>query len=275
MAKMRDYFWLWGQDAGTHHYVGAKKENVWKLPGENRMGPVEGANYMGIRNICRVVMGGKPEIPFDAESEKLKNMNEVVWSAIGDSSSTSNALDKSTVDEVIRQAEKYPNITGAILDDFFTNPDNNAVYVPRISFNDMKIMRDKLHNFSKRKLDLWVVWYEYELDYDIQDYLELCDVVTFWTWKGSNLAFLDKNIQKVVTRTPGKRRLAGCYMWNYGECKPLTIEEMKFQCERYYDWIKKGWIEGIIFCSNCICDIGLESVEWTKKWIAEVRKRDI
>jgi hypothetical protein len=34
--------------------------------------------------------------------------------------------------------------------------------------------------------------------------------------------------------------------------------------------LKKGDIEGIIFCSNCIADIGLETVEYTRKWIAEV-----
>ena len=46
-------------------------------------------------------------------------------------------------------------------------------------------------------------------------------------------------------------------MWNYGKNKPLTMDQMKFQLDRYYHWLKKKNIEGIIFCSNCIADIGL------------------
>lgn len=58
MAKLKDKLWLWGQDAGSHHAAVGNKS--WKLPGENRMGPAEGAAYMGIKNIFRVVMGGGP-----------------------------------------------------------------------------------------------------------------------------------------------------------------------------------------------------------------------
>jgi hypothetical protein len=136
-------------------------------------------------------------------------------------------------------------------------------------------MRDRLHGFAKRELELWMVWYTYQLDYNVQDYTELCDVITMWTWKGCDLKNLDENIEKLLEKTPGKRRLAGCYMWNYGERKPLSVDDMKFQCEKYYDWIKKGWIEGIIFCSNCICDVGLDTVEWTKNWISEIGDEEV
>ena len=67
--------------------------------------------------------------------------------------------------------------------------------------------------------------------------------------------------------TPGKRRLAGCYMWDYGDHKSLSIKDMEYQCEKYMQWMEAGDIEGIIFCSNCIADLGLEAVEWTRKWI--------
>ena len=66
--KLRDTLWIWGQDAGSHHRTG---NNTWNLPGENRMGPVEGCRYLGIPNCCRVVMGGHPTPPFDAEADAL------------------------------------------------------------------------------------------------------------------------------------------------------------------------------------------------------------
>lgn len=57
---------------------------------------------------------------------------------------------------------------------------------------------------------------------------------------------------------------------DYGERKPLTMDQMKYQLDKYYIWIKKRDIEGIIFCFNCIADIGLNTVDFTRKWIAEV-----
>ena len=136
-------------------------------------------------------------------------------------------------------------------------------------------MRDKLHSFPLRKLDLWMVWYTYQLDYDVAAYLELCDVVTLWTWKGADLAFLEGNLDKFVERTPGKRRLAGCYMWNYGEQKPLSDKEMQGQLDYYYRCIKKGDIEGIVLCSNCIADIGLEAVKLTKQWLKDIGDEEV
>lgn len=59
-------------------------------------------------------------------------------------------------------------------------------------------------------------------------------------------------------------------MWNYGESKPLTINQMSYQLEMYYNLLKDGKIEGIILCSNTIADIGIEAVDYTRNWIAEV-----
>ncbi|MEA4888580.1 MAG: hypothetical protein VB070_03845 [Clostridiaceae bacterium] len=34
--------------------------------------------------------------------------------------------------------------------------------------------------------------------------------------------------------------------------------------------MKSGKIEGVIFCANCIADLGLDAVAWTRRWIKEV-----
>jgi hypothetical protein len=43
---------------------------------------------------------------------------------------------------------------------------------------------------------------------------------------------------------------------------------MKMQCEFGLKRIQSGQIDGIIFLASCICDLGLETVAWTKEWIA-------
>jgi len=263
--KLKDRLWLWGQNAGSHHASAGNKG--WKLPGINRMSPVEGANYLGIPNICRVVMGGQPEPPFDGESDALRGMNQVVWSAIGDSGSTRNN-GQSDLEEVLRQAGMHQNITGVILDDFFKSKRSSDDSHGRYSVEKIAAMRKELCEKAPRPLDFWIVWYKRELGFDIDDYLSLFDVITYWNMKApAESAQLEDDIATVVRKTPGKRRLAGCYLWNYGEGKPLSLEEIQRECETYRDWVRRDLIEGIIFCSNCCADLGLDAVEWVRDWI--------
>lgn len=270
--KLKDRFWLWGQTVGSHHKSG---DGYYKLPGVNQMDSAEGCDFFGIDKCCRVTMSEGPFPPFDKEAEKIKHLKEVVWSAVGSGSVVQHSDDKSDLDEVLRMAEIYPNVTGAVLDDFFSSVEFANTKVARHSVASIKNMRDRLHNFKARPLDLWMVWYTYQLDYKVQEYLDLCDVITMWTWEGADLAGLEENMHKVLNKTPGKRHLAGCYMWNYGEQKPLTLKQMEYQCGKYYEWLKKGDIDGVILCSNCIADLGLETVAWTRKWLKEIGEETI
>lgn len=271
-ATLKDRFWLLGENAGSHH-IGSP-EGGYKLPGKNLMESREGCEFFGIDRCVRCAMSTGPFPPFDKEAEKLKGLKEVVWSAIGAGGvKLRYDNDQSDLDEVLRIAALYPNISGAFLDDFFKGAQyagKRESSIGRHSLKSIQNMRDRLHGFNGRRLDLWVVWYEYQLEFKIRPYLDLCDVITFWTWKGSRLPDLDSNLKQVVNNTPGKRHLVGCYMWNYGERKPLTMDQMKYQLDRYYHWLTRGAIEGIVFCSNCIADIGLDTVDYTRRWIAEV-----
>ena len=117
-SRLKDNFWLWGQNVGSHH-VGSP-EGGYKLPGVNHMDSREGCDFFGIYKCLRVTMSTGPFPPFDVEAEKLKDLKEVVWSAIGAVGATIYSNDNhSDVDEVIRMANIYPNVTGAVMDDFF------------------------------------------------------------------------------------------------------------------------------------------------------------
>lgn len=115
----------------------------WKLPDGNQLDPAAGAEYLGIPNVCRVVMCGSPQPPFDDESRKLAAMHKVVWSAIGDSGSTRN--DKETdLEEVLRQAKLFPNVKGAVFDDFFGHFLQPEEHWARYSVGDVLKIREKL-----------------------------------------------------------------------------------------------------------------------------------
>lgn len=265
MDRVLDRFWIWGHEAGSHTSPRAKQ--MWAIPGTSRMTPAEAAHYMGIPNCIMVVFGNLPAPPFYQHALALSSLKRVVWSAIGDASSTRNDQE-SDLEEILSLTTRVPNITGAIMDDFFHG--GGGRHPPQA----LAQLRSRLHAAAP-PLDLWVVLYHNQLDQDIASHLELCDVVTFWTMRGSQLLHLEDHFGRFLRVTPNKRRVLGCYMWNYGEKQPMPVDLMRHQCELGLTWLREGKIEGMIFLASCICDLDLEAVEWTRAWIREVGDQPI
>jgi len=139
------------------------------------------------------------------------------------------------------------------------------------SLESLRRLRDRLRS-SARPLDIWVVLYTGEFGLpSLQSHLDLCDVVTMWTWTAAELANLEANFARFGEIVGPKRKVLGCYMWDYGAHQPMPVEAMQHQCERGLQWLREGRLEGMIFLASCICDLGLEAVEWTKRWLAGVR----
>ena len=260
--KLRDLFWIWGHHPGAHHTGEAGA--LFKVPGENRMGPWEGAEYLGIPNCCRVVFNGFPQPPFDEESSRLQNFKKLVWSVLGDVSSKRNDESGDDLDEVLRQAAKFPNVTGGVLDDLFRPASKDA----RLTPEQLRFMAKKLHS-GPRRLSLWLVYYAALFEIDYTAHLEAVDGITFWSWNSAELAKAEENLNRIIAMTPGKEHYAGCYLFNYGDCRPLTGEEMVFQMELYYKFLKEKKIDGVIVCSNNIVDTGLEAPAYLRQWLKE------
>lgn len=266
MKTMRDCFWLWGQNPGTHHMVDNGVENPFNLPGENKMTPLEGLQDLNIPNLCRVVFQGLPAKPYDQEMEQLQQVREMIWS-IADYGNNGRVEDPDDdVREVIRQAQKYPNIAGVIMDDFFTNDYHFVKYSP----DQIGGYREKIRREVPHPMDLWVVIYTRDFHLNIQPYLQHCDRITMWNWHGEELLRLDENLARLKSIAgPEKKYYAGCYVWDYGNARPLPRQWMETQLDTYYRWMKSGEIDGVIFCSNCVADLGIENYDLAKQWIAE------
>jgi hypothetical protein len=58
-------------------------------------------------------------------------------------------------------------------------------------------------------------------------------------------------------------------LYNYGDSRPLTRDEMAFQLEIYYRFLKEGRIQGVIACANTVADVELEAVDYFRRWLAE------
>lgn len=269
-ATVRDKFWIWGHEAGCLH---KHEGNMWKLPGASTMTPMQGAEYLGIPNIFMVRFANSPAPPFREHTVPLASARRVVWSIVGDSSSSANDT-APDIDEVISISREFPNICGGVMDDFFraaSDPRPPGRYTPA----QVRAFRDRLHTEPPRPLELYITLYAHNLDGSIEEYLDGFDVITLWLWRAAEIADLDRNLGRLERLAPSKRKLLGIYMWDFGDCRPVPMDAMEAQCRRALELLEAGRIDGMIFHTNCVVDLNLEAVEYARKFIAEVGGRPL
>lgn len=253
-GKIRDRLWMWAHEAGSH-------DEAYKIPKPSRMTPIEGAYYMGIPNVMLIRYDGKPQMPFDQYAVPFRALDKAVWSISGAGGATS--VDER--DHVLDLAKRETNITGVIMDDFFHDAEGKAA----ISVEELKDLRNRMQ-LPDRRLDMYVILYDHWLGWKVEQHIEQCDKVIFWTWEAKNLEKLSENFAEFEKVAGNKGKLLGCYLWDYGTGKPMPVESMKKQCEMGLEWLKQGRIEGMVFLATCVCDLEIDAVEWTRKWIADV-----
>ncbi len=263
MPNARDRFWMWGHDAGSHN-------ELYNVPGRSRITPVEAAFYFSIPNIVMVRYREKSLPPSVQYSVPFRPLGQVVWSIVGSGGRESARAER---EQAIELARDLSNMTGVMMDDFFKT-EGDEDNIGALSLDEMSHVRDLL-SAAPRKLDLWVVLYNFQTHLPVRRHLELCDKVTFWTWKAEDLSKIEEKFALVETVAPSCGKLLGCYMWDYGAKRPMPVNLMERQCETGLQWLQEGRIEGMIFLASCICDLGLETVEWTKEWVAKVGGRPL
>lgn len=138
-----------------------------------------------------------------------------------------------------------------------------------LSVDQLRSVRARLQ-LEDRRLSLGVTLYTYQLAPQILAHLDLCDVISLWTWEAKDLDHLEANFAKFRALVPDKPVRLGCYMWDFGTAQPMPIARMEKQCRFGLEQLRAGGIDGMIFLATNICDLDLETVEWTRRWIAEV-----
>ena len=251
--SLRDRLWIWTHAEGAY-------KSEYGLPRRSRMTPVEGAVYLGVENLLFIRYSGQSPMPFDTHAISFRPMKRVIWSLVGAGGRSEDAERRHVLD----LAARYPNITGFIMDDFF-HPDGAG----SLSVEQLTALRNQLVIGGRRR-DLFVVLYQHQLALPVQAHLEFCDKITFWTWEAQHLTNLESAFDRLEKLAPRHGKFLGCYLWDFGTSRPMPLELMKKQCELGRQWLEQGRIEGMIFLASNVCDLELETVEWTRRWIAEI-----
>ena len=232
------------------------------------MSPAESAFFLGVPNIIMVQSStkeapyGRLEPPFAQYTTALRPLKRVVWSVVGSGGFHAPA----ETEEVLALPKTTPNFAGVMLDDFFTWSATGKR--AQWTVEELNSIRQRLKR-ANPKLDILTTVYLKRFGVPLQDYFDLVDVLTLWSG-ADDLANLEANFAKVEQTLPKARKMLGCYVVDYGRKTGLPVDLMRRQCETGLRWLRQGRIEGIIFLGNTTMDLGFESVEWTRQWIAKV-----
>jgi hypothetical protein len=260
-----DRLFLWGHSAGVYNSTYTKNFKPSKIE------PVDATDTMGLRNMYFIRCDNNPPLPFTEYYAPFKKLNQVLWSLTGAAGVTS----QEEREAAFQLAAANRNLTGFIMDDFFhgdaTTADVDLPMPASLSPEELRNLRGRLV-IDDRRLRLSVVVYTTQISSRAKHHLQYVDEITLWTWQPKDLMHLEENLAKLESIAPEKNVVLGCYIFDFsGNAAPLAVEQMKHQVELGYRWLQQGRIQGMIFLASPICDLDLEAVDFTRKWIAEVK----
>ncbi len=264
-GTVRDHLWVFTVPANT---------DFGSVQRRSLMTPAESGLYFDIPNLILVQASageskyGRFEPPFAQYTIALRPFRRIVWSVTGSGGFNSETETR----EVMKLAKNAPNFTGIMLDDFFSSKKEGKKAV--FTAEELGRIRQELKSIGAR-LDILATYYTQLLDLDLSEYLKLIDVLTLWTWRSAEIPDIDKNLGRLDKVAPNTRKMLGCYMYDFALRKSVAISAMEQQCETGLRLLKQKRIEGMIFLSNTVSDLGFESVEWTRNWIQKVGDTEV
>ena len=253
--KLRDKFWIWGHPENC--FYGLYNHNI-----ECRMTPMEGALYMGARNMWMVPNANKTVVNVRQYNLSFTTLDHVGWMIVSK---------PEYYEPIIAEAKDFPNVDRMIFDDFFRlKKSDDPVTVDR-----MMEIRDYLHNNTIRPMEMWMVLYTHEFatpkipDSEVDPYIAPFDGIIMWNWWESRIGEFEAKYQWFRAHTEGKKRMLGVYVYNFGENKQATPEIVEWQLNRYRELLVAGEIDGIVLHTNAMADCGYPAFavvhEWMKK----------
>lgn len=252
---LRDKFWLWGHTEGRYN-------NEFGNTGISRMTPMEGCLYLGVRNTFMVPI--EEEVNRRQYNKSFKTLRQVGWECFAA------AKNPSAIEQNISEAKDFANIGCVVFDDFCMEGRHKDIRI-----DDLWAIRERLHTNEVRPLDMWMVLYTHEFgldethDSEFQKYIDPFDGIIMWTWKESDVPLIPEKFEKFKAMTPNNRRMAGVYLWNFGEEKQATGTKVTEQLDFWHKKLIEGEIEGIVLHTNTMADLDYEAYDAACAWMDE------
>jgi hypothetical protein len=258
--RLKDVGWAWeghGLDPGVPPSI---------------FGAGEGARFFGLR---RGVYMFHPNTAL--AMEKMAHLDEVVcdiskWEfefvgngkgAVRNVLRGDPAITRAEAENVSRLSTRFPNISGAFIDDMDTLINNHG-YGPGEHAATYEALRS--HNPYLR---LWAVVYAHRLDPGYwAPYADQINVANLWVWRSEDLAHLDEYVDRCRAIFPEQPINVGCYLRDYTLKSAVPRERMQFQFERIARYLDEGKIAGFSILAGCLIDVHPDEARWVRDFIA-------
>ncbi len=258
----RSDFWLWCHPAGSFsgRNWGEALENSTIAPGA-------AARSLGLGKGIMVRSDSRPETAdYPEHMKELAGLDQVLWSVIGDFSSRSTPFDD--LEQILTMKAVHPEISGIMLDDFFPPDDMPSFTEPRLNVAEMQQMRRLL---DRNRLEAWAVVYEGQLDRRLSSHLPYLDALNFWTWFGEHIGDQRRNVETLRQLAPDHRIYFGIYMWDFGNRKALTVDQMAAQFAAAEELFHDKKIAGAVILASCMCDRDIEAVHYARNYLLSLQ----
>ncbi len=225
-----DKVWVWG--GPTPYWGGSMQDDTL----------VRGADYFNAENVVYV---------YGPTTDKMMSMHRKynkMLCQINANCRSPGALagtEAENAELLSKLSLKYPNIVGAMCDDFSTG--FARVLLPE--------RYEPVYNALKKynaKLSMYGVVYVHELarlKFDrIQPYI---DVVNLWFWCKDEILDFDEHLERCRSLFPGKRIIPGIFLHEYGIADVGNPPEiLRYQLEKIREYLTAGKVEGVIILGD-------------------------
>ena len=253
--KLRDAFWLWGHPEGCYNHD-------WGNDNESRMTPMEACLYLGVRNTFMVPRVIDREVSIRQYNKSFRTLRTVAWEC------RDAGRDPSVIERYIAEAKDFPNFRAMVFDDF-----QNGGEYRKFPPENLWRVRERMHENEVRPMDMWMVLYTHEIgldaakDTDFLTYIAPFDGVILWTWKEKDVCLIPEKYEVFRRMTEGKRRMFGCYLYNFGERCQATPEKVRWQLDWYREKLYAGEAEGVVLHTNTMCDLDYPAYDAACEWM--------
>lgn len=254
--KLRDKMWLWGHPEGRYNHEFGNE-------GESRMTPMEACLYLGVRNTFMSPVGWK--VDRRQYNKSFITLREVGWECYKAGETPD------LINPIIEEAKNFPNNGRVVFDDF--KRQNRYGDYTTLKMEDLFEVNRRLHEDAPHPMSMWMVLYSgefgngKELDEAFKPYIEPFDGIIMWVWKESDVPLFPEKFEEFKELTKHKRRMLGCYLYNFGESKQADPEVVKWQLDLYREKLMAGEIEGIVLHSNPMADLDYPAFEVAREWM--------
>lgn len=255
MAKLRDKYWIWGHPENTFL-------NMYNHTIPCRMTPMEGALYMGARNMFMVPNGNITEVNVRQYNYSFTTLDHVGWMV---------TRHPDYYEPIIAEAKDFPNVDCMVFDDFFRIKGTQDP----VSVEQMMAIRDRLHNNEVRPMEMWMVLYTHEFaepkipDSNVDPYIAPFDGIIMWNWWEKNIGQFEEKYKWFREHTEGKKRMLGLYIYDFGDHKQADPEVVRWQLDRYAELLRAGEIDGIVLHTNAMADCDYPAFKVVHEWMKE------